>query len=180
MTALSVTPAHAAFDAFLKIDGVEGESTSERHRDQIEVYSFSWGLSNPAAIGSGGGGGAGKANLQEFTITKGVDKSTPKLFLRTAVGEPLGTAVLRVADSRGDDRETSVFYEIVLEDVYVTSVDSNARARDGELTENITLNFSRVEFRFSNRDESGGYLDIEKDPEPVTATIVNPERETDG
>src|SRR5438045_2935909 len=47
---------HAASDMFLKIDGVKGESSDERHKDQIEILSFSWGSTN-SAIGSGSSGG---------------------------------------------------------------------------------------------------------------------------
>ena len=49
-----------AFDAFLKIDGIEGESTDKTHPGEIEIQSFSWGVSNTASGGAGGGGGAGK------------------------------------------------------------------------------------------------------------------------
>ena len=51
-----------AFDAFLKIDGIDGESTDKTHPGEIEISSFSWGVSNPSSVGGrGGGGGAGKA-----------------------------------------------------------------------------------------------------------------------
>ncbi len=172
LATLTITPAHAAFDAFLKIDGIDGEATDERHRDQIEVFSWSWGLVNREAIGGGGG----KVNVSEITITKEVDKSSPKLFLSTAIGEPAGDVVLRMAESRDSDEKT-VYYQLELKDVYVTSIDSGVRTREEELTENITLNFSEITFSFANRDESGAYIDLDKDEKPVQAMIVNPDRE---
>ena len=32
-----------AVDYFLKIDGIDGESQDDKHKDWIEVLSFSWG-----------------------------------------------------------------------------------------------------------------------------------------
>ena len=172
LATLTITPAHAAFDAFLKIDGIDGEATDQRHRDHIEVFSWSWGVANREATGGGGG----KVSVSEITITKEVDKSSPKLFLSTAIGEPAGDVVLRMAESRESDEKT-VYYQLELKDVYVTSIDSNVRTRKEELTENITLNFSEITFSFANRDESGAYVDLDKDEKPVRATIANPDRE---
>ena len=33
-----------AFDAFIKIDGIDGESTDEKHSDWIEVIKFGPGV----------------------------------------------------------------------------------------------------------------------------------------
>ena len=34
-----------AFDAFLKLDGVKGESFDNTHKGEIDILSFSWGVS---------------------------------------------------------------------------------------------------------------------------------------
>src|SRR5690242_6531734 len=84
---LSNSVAYAAFDTFIKFDGgtapaTEGESTAKGFEGQIEVYSFSWGLSNPTTIGVGGGGmSAGKVSISSFNFMKKMDKSSPPLFL---------------------------------------------------------------------------------------------------
>ncbi len=44
----------AAVDYFLKIDGVEGESTSDKHKGEIDIESFSWGVANSASAAHGG------------------------------------------------------------------------------------------------------------------------------
>ncbi len=38
-----------AVDYFLKIDGIAGESTDDKHKEWIDVLSFSWG--DPRAPG---------------------------------------------------------------------------------------------------------------------------------
>jgi len=42
-----------ALDMFLKIDGIQGESTDNHHKDKIDILSYTWGESQPAAAGSG-------------------------------------------------------------------------------------------------------------------------------
>ena len=70
-----------AFDAFLKIDGVPGESTDDKHKDWIEVLSFNFGESQPssATASSAGGATTERVNFQDFGVVKHIDKSTPKL-----------------------------------------------------------------------------------------------------
>jgi len=46
-----------ATDTFLKLGDVKGESTDDKHRDEIEVLAFSWGMNQPGSM-SGGGGSA--------------------------------------------------------------------------------------------------------------------------
>jgi len=69
-----------AFDAFIKIPGVEGESTRKGFEKQIAILSFSLGASNPSSIGVGGGGGSGKASISSFNLMKHSDITSPLLF----------------------------------------------------------------------------------------------------
>ena len=78
----------AQVDYFLKIDGIPGESTDSKHKDWIDVESFSFGATQTGTSGAGGGG-AGKVKIQDLMITKYLDKSSSKLFLATATGEHL-------------------------------------------------------------------------------------------
>ncbi len=39
-----------AFDAFIKIDGIDGESTDEKHSDWIEVIKFGPGVKQKISI----------------------------------------------------------------------------------------------------------------------------------
>jgi len=54
-----------AWDAFMTLEGVSGESQREGHEGEIEVISFSFGASNPSSIGVGGGGGTGTVSLSQ-------------------------------------------------------------------------------------------------------------------
>jgi len=37
-------------DYFLKLDGIPGESTDAKHKDEIELVSFSWGVTQHAEM----------------------------------------------------------------------------------------------------------------------------------
>src|SRR5688572_14489207 len=84
----------AAVDYFLKIDGVDGESTDDKHKGEIDVESFSWGVTQTGTFSHGGGGGAGKVALQDFHFTMKVSKASPTLFLACASGQHYKTATV--------------------------------------------------------------------------------------
>ena len=66
---LAATPALAASDYYLKLGGVQGESTKQAAAGTIEVSSFSWGASDSSAARAGTGGGAGKVAVQDLSAT---------------------------------------------------------------------------------------------------------------
>src|SRR5205809_6536305 len=95
---------HAASDMFLKIDGVKGESSDERHKDQIEILSFSWGSTN-SAIGSGSsGGGEGKASFSELHFTTSMSMASPQLLMASAGTNHFKNVILTMRKS-GSSRE---------------------------------------------------------------------------
>ena len=86
-----------AFDTFFDIDGIPGESTDEKMAGKIEIYSFSWGASNPVTVGSGTTGmGAGKVALSSFSIMKKTDKASPQLFLACCQGKHIAKGTVTV------------------------------------------------------------------------------------
>src|ERR1700692_4311219 len=85
-----------AVDMFIKIDTVDGEAQDSKHKKEIDVLSWSWGMSNAGACHAGGGAGAGKANVQDLSFTKWVDSATPKLALACCAGKHFKDAVLVV------------------------------------------------------------------------------------
>lgn len=134
----------AQVDYFLKIDGIDGESTSDRHKNEIEIESFSWGASNTGATGAGGGGGAGKVTFQDIHFTKKLDKASPKLMLACATGEHIKDVVLvgELSGKRGQQ-----FLEIKLTDVLVSSYQSGGSS--GNIpTDSFSLNFAKIEFTY--------------------------------
>lgn len=152
----TVPIAHAAaVDYFLKIDGVQGESTDDKHKGEIEIESWSWGASQPGLVsggsGAGGGGGAGKVTVNDFHFSKAVDKASPVLMLSTATGQHFPKAVLTVRKAGGDQQE---YIKITLTDVLISSYqvggDQSALPVDS-----FSLNFAKIEYEYHPQRADG-------------------------
>ena len=142
-----------AVDMFLKLDGIKGESKDHKHKDEIHIESFSWGLSQTGAHGTGGGGGAGKVSVNDISLTKHVDKSSPVLMLHCASGKHIKEGLITVR--KAGDKPVE-YLKIKLTDILVSSVQFAGHGSD-LLTENLTLNFSKfaVDYIEQKPDGSG-------------------------
>jgi len=144
-----------AFDAFLKIEGIEGESTDSAHPGQIEVLSFSFGVSNPTTIGSGSGGaGAGKASFQDFHFVSRLQKSAPNLLLACATGRHLKSATMSV---RRADKKFADFYKVRMDDVLVSSFTEGGASDGAENVplDQVSLAFAKIDIQYSVQDARG-------------------------
>src|SRR5215475_13562619 len=94
-----------AYDAFLKLDGIKGESQDHKHKGEIDVMSFSFGAQQVGAQATGGGGGSGKVSFQDFHIVKKVDAASPLLMLNCASGTHIKEANFVVRKAGGDQLE---------------------------------------------------------------------------
>ena len=50
-----------AVDYFLKVEGIPGERLDAKHKDEIDVLGFNWGVSQEGGTRTGSGGASGKA-----------------------------------------------------------------------------------------------------------------------
>ena len=156
-TALKSAPVQvasaASVDYFLKIEGIDGESTDSMHPGAIEVDSFSWGVSNMGTGGHGGGGGSGKASFQDIHFTSKVSKASPKLMLATATGEHIRQAVLFVRKAGTNQQD---YYVVKFEDVLVSSYQSSGGGSSGDTpTDQFSLNFTKIEFEYKPQKADG-------------------------
>jgi type VI secretion system secreted protein Hcp len=142
-----------ASDYFLKIEGVDGESTDAKHKGEIELLAYSWGESQAGTHAYGGGGGAGKVSMQDFNFTMRVNKSSPKLMLACATGDHLKTAKLTIRKAGGDQQE---YMTVTFSDVLVSSYQTSG-VGDGDSipNESISLNFAKVEFEYKPQKADG-------------------------
>ena len=108
-----------ASDIFAKIGDIKGESADAKHKDEIEVLSFSWGVTNGATIGAGGGAGAGKATFQDLSIVHTIDKASPLLLKACATGEHLKEATITHRKAGKGQQEYLV---VKMNDVIITGV----------------------------------------------------------
>jgi type VI secretion system secreted protein Hcp len=143
----------AQTDYFLKIDGVDGESTDDKHKNEIDVMSFSWGATNSGSAGQGGGQGSGKVAPQDFSFTKRDDKSSPVLYIGCATGQHYKSAVLVCRKAGGGQQE---FLKITMSDVLVSSFNSSGSGGDDLVPVNqISLNYGKLEYSYKEQKADG-------------------------
>lgn len=142
-----------AVDYFLKIDGVDGESTDSKHKGDIDVMSWSWGAAQGGAHAGGGGGGVGKVSMQDFHFVMSVNKASPKLMLACANGEHYKKAVM-IARKAGKDQQE--YLKITLTDLLVSSYQTGGSQSGTHLpTDQISLNFSKIEVEYKEQKPDG-------------------------
>jgi type VI secretion system secreted protein Hcp len=137
---------------FMKLEGIKGESKDSVHKDEIDVLAWSWGVSNSGSAHIGGGAGAGKANFQDLSFTKWVDLSSASLLLAAANGKHITKATLTVRKAG----ESPVEYIIItMSEVFVTAVSTGGSGGEDRLTENVTLNFGKIEYQYKEQAATG-------------------------
>lgn len=142
-----------AVDMFLKLDDCKGESKDAKHSDEIDVLAWSWGMSQSGSFHLGGGGGSGKANVQDLSVTKWVDKASCVLMQMVCNGAQFKEGILTVRKAGGD--EPVEYLIITMEDVIVTSASTGGSGGEDKLTENISLNFAKVKVKYTPQEQDG-------------------------
>lgn len=151
VTTLLLTPltSFAAIDMFLKLDGIPGESVDKANVGSVDILAWSEGLSNSGTTHVGGGGGAGKLNVQDISVTKYLDSSSPLLRQYIASGRIIPSAVLTARTSGENPR---VFFKIELKNILISSVSAGGSGGEDRLTENLSLNFAEVKWTYTKPD----------------------------
>ena len=146
-----------AFDAFLKISTVPGESTDDKHKDWIEILSYSWGVSQAtgSATSTGGARSAQRCDHQDFSITKVLDKASPKLFLACCKSEHVPSVTIELCRATGDKQK---YMEYKLSDVLISSVRPGGAAQASENLplEEISFNYGKCELTYTATDHKTG------------------------
>lgn len=109
-----------AYDVFMKIDGIPGESTEEGHEGWIEIESYSHEVGGPIPSD---GLRAGRPDFGDLVIMKQVDVSSPRLYEALCNGKHIPEVILEVCESGGAGR---VFMRYVLRDVICKQIDSSS------------------------------------------------------
>ena len=110
-----------ATDIFAKIGDIKGESLDAKHKDEIEVLSFSWGVANSGfdRLRRRRRRGTGKATFQDLSIVHGIDKATPALLKACATGQHIKDATITHRKAGKGQQE---FLIITLNDVTIAAV----------------------------------------------------------
>ena len=141
-----------AVDMFLKLDPIKGESQDDKHKDEIDVLSWSWGMHQSGTTHQGTGGGAGKVSVQDLTFTHYVDKASADLIKACTKGDHIAKGTLVVRKAGGEALE---YIKIEMENLIVTNVSTGGSHGEDRLTENVTLNFQKYKYQYKQQTEKG-------------------------
>lgn len=143
-----------AFDSYLKLEGVKGSAQAKGFDKAIEIYSFSFGASNPVTIGSGSAGaGAGKVSLSSFNVMKKSDEASPQLFQACCNGQHFDKASITLRKAGGEQNDF-LLYEFGT--VFIESIQwSGSSGGDDTPTESIALAFASVNITYTPQDAKG-------------------------
>lgn len=142
-----------AYDAFLKLGDIVGESIEARHLGWIEIESFSWGVTQSGSFASGGGGGTGKASFQDIHFTSSTQKSSPLIAKACATGSHFPKAELSfIKEAQGGFE----FMKFEFTDVLVSSFQLGGSSHgEDRPTDSFSLNFAKIEFDFMPQRADG-------------------------
>ena len=151
-----------AFDTFMYFDpatGVEGETTDSVYaaKKGIEIYSFSWGASNPTTVSSGATGlSAGKVSISSFNVMKKTEASSAGLFTACCNGQHFAKLVVDMRRASGPSGKQMVFLTYTFTDVMVESIQwSGSAGGDETPTESVSFAFGKVDVSYQQMDDKG-------------------------
>jgi type VI secretion system secreted protein Hcp len=140
-----------AADIFAKIGDIKGESVDPTFKDQIEVLSWSWGVSQPGSAAMGSGAGLGKATFNDFSFLHNMDKATPNLMKACATGKHFPEATVTARKAGEGQKEYLIFK---FSEVFVTGVTPGGNGSD-PVQEMVTMQFAKVELEYKPQKGDG-------------------------
>ncbi len=146
-----------AFDAFLKIQGIQGDSQDEAHKQWMEVSEFRHGISQPAGgvASAQGVHTGGRADHDEFRITKRLDSASPTLSMYCCNAKPITEITLECCRAMGDK---TVFMVYTFKDSIVAQIETkgSTESEDPIPMERIYFRYGEIHWEYTPTDPTGG------------------------
>ena len=142
-----------AVDYFIKFDGIKGESTDAKHKDEIDIEAWSWGETNASSPVPGGGGGAGKVSMQDFHFVMRLNTASVSLMKACATGQHIKEATL---SARKAGKEQHEYLTIKFNDVLVSSYQTGgSEGGDAVPTDQVSFNFAKIDVEYKRQQSAG-------------------------
>jgi type VI secretion system secreted protein Hcp len=146
-----------AYDAFLKIDGIPGESLDDKHKDWIEILSYSHEMTQPssATVSSAGGGTTERVDHGDLRITKHIDKASPKIYESLSKGAHIPNVIIEFCRAGGDKLK---YLEIKMEQVIIAGArpGGTSKHEDGFPVEEIDFNYGKIKWTYTQQKRADG------------------------
>lgn len=152
-----------SFDTYMKFEGgleVKGESSATGFEGQIEIYSFSFGASNPVTVGPGSAGLAGgRVSISSFNVMKKTEASSPVLFTACCSGQHFDKVTVTMRKATGSSGGQQTFLMYVFDNVMVESIQwSGSSGGDDTPTESLSLAFGKVTIEYFKQSKKSGEM----------------------
>ena len=148
----ATAPAAAVDDIFLKLDGIEGEAQDSKHKNEIDVLSYTQAFRNAGAKFTGGGAATGKVTCGSVTVLKNIDKASPQLIEAVVLGKHIKKGVITFRKAGKDQLE---YYVVTMNDVFVEAIDQTDTPDASLIVERVSLNAAQFDFRYTPQKEDG-------------------------
>lgn len=145
-----------ANDVYLKIEGINGESTDDKHKDWIEVSNVLYAIHQPRAqaLSTAGGHTSGRAELYPLSFTKLADIASPVLLQTCAAGKTIAKAVFEFMRADGDGKPIP-YFKIELENLMISNINPDS-GDGGIISERVHLAYSKIKWNYTRQSIRGG------------------------
>jgi type VI secretion system secreted protein Hcp len=139
-----------AVDYYLKLDQIDGESSDDKHKNEIQLMSWSWGAAQVSSVAGTGGSGAGKADLSDFSVMTYFDKATPKFFKSICAGTHVKTGTMSAIKSGADGKP---YLKVDFKEMFVTNLSISGSSEIP--TVSISFSYNEIKIDYSTQNEQG-------------------------
>ncbi|HTW60781.1 MAG TPA: type VI secretion system tube protein Hcp [Terracidiphilus sp.] len=139
-----------AVDYFLKLDGIQGESVDDKHKNEIQILSWSWGAANVSSVSGTGGSGSGKVDCSDVSMMLNFDKSTPKFFKAICAGSHITTGTLSAIKAGSDGKP---YLKVDFKELFVTGLQMSAAGEVPAVS--LSMTYNEIKIDYSAQDEKG-------------------------
>ena len=144
-------------DMFLMVKGakhgvIKGESQDDKHKGEIEVLSWSWGMQGRPSLG--GGAASGKATINDLKVVKNIDCASTALMAALRTNEPIQKAVLTLRKAGKTQLE---YLKVTIEQGRVTSliIDAGDKSGSPDVVEKVSFSFNKIEVEYVPQGKDG-------------------------
>jgi len=144
-------------DMFFKAKGakhgqINGEAQDEKHKNEIEVLSWSWGMQGKASIATGQA--SGRATMRELKIVKKVDKASTALMSALRTNEVIKEGILTLRKTGTTKLE---YLKITIQDGRVLAIDIVGGDDKGgtDLLERVSFTFNKIAVEYTPQGGDG-------------------------
>lgn len=141
--------------AYIKFDGVDGESLDKDHSKWSDIQSFSQGMHQPGASATGAARRRGDVIIDALHVSKELDKASPKLAEAVCKGKVFPKVEIHLTGSTSDSGRTT-YYAYELKNVLVSSYNIGGSGQSEQVPmEDFSLNFEEIKVTYTEFDSKG-------------------------